>query len=87
MHSAIFVCLPERNADFPQFLSIVAAKLKDEQQFDRLAENVWLVNFQKHPDHLGWLIALCEQRGISYRILPLADAPQWFPVGSGPKTV
>jgi hypothetical protein len=88
MHSAIFVAeYTDAQTDFAQFLSTVATKLKDQNCFDRIAENVWLVNFQMAPGYLGWLIALCERQGISYRILPLADAPQWLPVGTGPKPI
>jgi hypothetical protein len=85
MHSAIFVAeMPEQRGDWGDFLGIVNVKLKDAK-VERISENVWQVNFQESPAALAWLVALCEQRGIPYKILPLADAPQWLPVSIGPR--
>jgi hypothetical protein len=81
MHSAIFVAteIPQRT-DWENFLTVVATKLKDARNIERLSENVWLVNFLISPSALAWLIALADQRGVDYKILQLDAAPQWLPV-------
>jgi hypothetical protein len=33
-----------------------------------------------------YLIALADQQGLAYSILPFERAPEWLPAGSGPKT-
>jgi hypothetical protein len=80
MHSAIFVATEiSQRTDWENFLTIVATKLKDARNIERLGENVWLVNFLISPSALAWLIALAEQRGVDYKILQLDAAPQWLP--------
>jgi hypothetical protein len=81
MHSALFVAteMPQQT-DWENFLTAVATKLQTARNIERLAENIWLVNFQISPSALGWLISLAEQRGVDYRILQLDAAPQWLPV-------
>jgi hypothetical protein len=46
----------------------------------RLGENVWQVNMQENPSALARLINHADQFQLPYRILPLADVPQWLPV-------
>lgn len=87
MHSVIFVARVVRErSDWTEFLAEVAKKTEKNSHVLRLAENVWLVSFHQSPAGLAWLTTLCEQRGIAYGILPLADEPQWLPAGLDPKT-
>jgi hypothetical protein len=60
-------------------------KTTKSQGVERLAEAVWLVNFQADTAPLGWMIAEAERRQISYRMLVFPNAPQWLPVGFDPK--
>jgi len=86
MHSAIIVVeVVAQRTDWLEFTAAATSKLTHSKNVERLGENVWLTNFQTDPSALGWLTTLCEQRGIPYRILPLADAPRWLPVGSDPR--
>lgn len=85
MHSALFVAAEPTtpSQDWYDFLGDVDKTLHTTQHVERLAKNVWLVNFQNAPYALGYLISYAERRSIFYRILPLADEPQWVP-GVGP---
>lgn len=70
--------------DWTAFLADVGKTIQTTEYVDRLALNVWLVNFQKAPSALGFLISSAETNAIGYRILPFADAPQWIPVADSP---
>jgi hypothetical protein len=85
MHSALFVAAEPTtpSQDWYDFLGDADKTVYTTQHVERLAKNVWLVNFQNAPYALGYLISFAERRSISYRILPLADEPQWVP-GVGP---
>jgi hypothetical protein len=81
MHSAIFVAeIPGKRGDWDEFLGIADVKAKEGKDVERISDNVWQINFREFPSALGWLIALCEQWDVRYRILPLADAPEWLPI-------
>jgi hypothetical protein len=85
MHSALFVAREAIRA--PKWLAFLADIEKTTQttrHAELLAKNVWLVNFQKAPSALGFLISFAETHAISYRILPLAEPPQWIPVEDSP---
>lgn len=85
MHSALFVAREViRSAEWVGFLADIENTTQVTQHAERLAKNVWLVNFQKAPAALGFLISFAETRAISYRILPLAEPPQWIPVEDSP---
>jgi hypothetical protein len=89
MHSALFVAkIPglERH-NWAGFLGAVAQHLRDEKSAMRLAENVWLVNFQASPSALSWLVTSAERHDTTYGILPFVDEPQWLPVGFDPNTI
>ena len=91
MHSAIFVVqVPDQGIDAgrQQWLNYLGAvEASDLPAADRLAENVWLVNFEKHPEVLARLIdAAVRQYKLPYRILRLYAAPQWLPVETDPST-
>ena len=81
MHSALFVAVkpPSDSQDWHKFIHATNTNAKIKEHAERLAEGVWLVNFQRSPAALGLLICAAEP-SIGYRILPLAEAPQWFPV-------
>ena len=86
MHSALFWVDPEQQrSDWAEFLRDTNARVKPVEGVLRLSENVWLLNLTISAGELGWLIALAEQRGLSYSILPFERAPEWLPGGSGPK--
>ena len=86
MHSAIIVVEEtSARADWSRFLDEIRKKLVDAKGVDRLGENVWLVDFQKSPVALAWIVGFADRFGLVYKILPLADAPQWLPVASDPK--
>jgi hypothetical protein len=86
MHSALFVANePDNKQIWFNFLDDASKSEKIKRHAERLAEGVWLVNFQDCPASLSFLICTAETRAISYRLLPLADAPQWLPVCPGPK--
>lgn len=88
MHSALFVAtIPPETGDWCQFLDDARTKLERSRGAVRLAENVWLLNFQASPAALGWLIALAEQKAIAYGVLPFEREPQWLPAGFDPETI
>jgi hypothetical protein len=89
MHSAMFVAkFPEHKPeDWTHFLGAVSSILKDAKHARRLAENVWLVNFQAAPSALSWLVTTAERLDIPYGILPFDAEPQWLPVGFDPSTI
>jgi len=53
----------------------------------RLAENVWLVNFQENPEPLARLVDAAAQHKLHYGIFQLEAAPQWVPASFDPKTI
>jgi hypothetical protein len=87
MHSVIFVAtMPDQNADWSMFLGALAPKAKRAKGVERLAENVWVINVRcQDASLLGWLISLCDQKGIPFRMLPLERAPEWLPVAADSK--
>jgi hypothetical protein len=89
MHSALFVAqMPyQERQNWTGFLTAIDEKLKGPKSAGRLAETVWLVNFQASPSALCWLVTSAERHGIAYGIVPFADEPQWLPVGFDPMTI
>jgi hypothetical protein len=88
MHSALFIAKPSRGSpDWNGFNGALAQPLRHDEDIQRLAENVWLVSFQKSPRTLSWLVVSAERHGIAYGILPFDAEPQWLPVGFDPKTI
>lgn len=47
----------------------------------RLGENVWRVSVHENPSAFARLIFQADQYRLAYKILPLADEPQWLPAG------
>jgi hypothetical protein len=89
MHSALFVAKisgidPMKWGDF-----LLQAKVGVQTfpNVSRLAENVWLVNFQESPVPLSLLVCAADAQGVLYGILPFEDVPEWLPVGFDPKTI
>jgi hypothetical protein len=82
MHSAIFAVDmppdPDRQRWF-RYLGSVAPKI-ERAAVERIAENVWQVDFQKSPAALAHLIAAADQHDLSYRILALATEPRWIQI-------
>ncbi len=80
MHTAIFaVDMPqetERQRWF-RYLGLVAPRI-ERAAVEKIAENVWQVDFQKSPAALAHLIAVADQHHLSYRILALPAEPQWI---------
>jgi hypothetical protein len=96
MHSAILVVKYPAAGDpdaqrqkWQAFLSSVNPEASpiDPKKWDRLGENVWLVNFQKHPQVLARLVDAAVRNGLPYGILPLDAEPQWLPASTDPKTI
>lgn len=90
MHSALFfVNLPDNihQQEWFGFLNDVKLKLQNEKNAKRLAENVWLVNFQNSPAALSWLVSFAERHGFHYGILQLDAEPQWLPAGFDPTSI
>jgi hypothetical protein len=86
LHSALFVAkFTRRRDDWLEFITIVLNRLQKDANCLRLGENIWLVNVQASQGTLAWLVRLCEQRGMTYGILPLADEPRWIPDDFDPK--
>ena len=86
MHSAIIVVAIDHPQAWENFTGALARKIKPESKTTRrLGENVWEVDFQKRPSDLAWIVTGCEQYGLAYEILPLADAPRWQKVAPDPK--
>jgi hypothetical protein len=82
MHSVIFHAIaPDDQAapNWRSFIGDVDGKLKPYTNFERLAENVWLVNLRVQPAPLGFLVARAHAFHIEYRLLAFDDAPQWLP--------
>jgi hypothetical protein len=69
----------ERDTDWSMFLGALEPKWKRAKNTDRLAQNVWLADMRKDSAFLGWLISLCDQRGIPFRLLPIEKEPVWLP--------
>jgi hypothetical protein len=102
MHSAIVVIKVQIDSDpagsinrhrWSTFITDVDAlrestprPLGKQQGVARLAENVWLVNFQENPAALARLVSYADQHQFPYGILQLEDEPQWLPAGFDPKT-
>jgi len=88
MHSALFVAsYGTDRIGWGEFLAFVDSQLKDAKHVLRLAENVWLVNAQKSFAPLAHLVALAEQRRVTYGILPFEREPEWLPGGFDPNTI
>jgi hypothetical protein len=90
MHSAlVWIKMPEApdNQSWPNFLDDVASKQMQGKGVLRLAENVWLLDLQESLAPLGLLVASAEKRGLTYALLPFADAPRWLPASSDPSTI
>lgn len=90
MHSAILLAkMSSGNEPISrqkwQAFSATIAVLKHNPALVRLGENTWLANFRQSPSALARLVVACEQHGVDYGILPLADAPQWLPDGFDPR--
>jgi hypothetical protein len=87
MHSALVVIqIPENDQKWLAVMASVENLQETQKGVARLAENVWLVNFQENPTALGRLIFSADQHRVRYGILQLADAPQWLPDDFDPKT-
>jgi hypothetical protein len=89
MHSALFVAqyLRRDPLKWGNFLLQAKVGLQTFPNVSRLAENVWLVNFQESPVPLSLLVCAADAHGVSYGILPFEDEPEWLPVGFDPKTI
>lgn len=87
MHSALFVAQVDGKADWQDFLTKAKVGLRTYPGVSRLAENVWIVNFQESPAPLAWFVCAADALGVPYGILPLERAPEWLPVGLDPKTI
>jgi hypothetical protein len=89
MHSAIIVVkLPADNQRWSLFLATVqGTEAPRAEKWHRLAENVWLVNFQENPEVLARLIDAAARHQLPCGILPLDDAPRWLPVSLDPMTI
>ena len=82
MHSAIFAVnmpLGPARQRWLRYLAEAAPKI-ERAAVERIADNVWQVDFQKSPAALAYLIAAAEQHALSYRILALAAEPQWIEI-------
>jgi hypothetical protein len=82
MHSAIFAVDMPPDSDrqkWIRYLAVVGPKV-ERAAVERIAENVWQVDFQKSPAALAHLIAAADQQNLSYRILALAAEPQWIEI-------
>jgi hypothetical protein len=81
MHSALFVAKEiNLSQQWLGFLVEAEKNVQTTQHVERLAKNVWMVNFQKAQSALGFLIYFAETNGVSYKILPFVEEPQWIPV-------
>jgi hypothetical protein len=88
MHSALFVANIGNNQDaWTDFLMKVAPRQQKSQGVLRLAENVWIVNFQTSPEYLAKLVYAADGLGVPYGILPFQHEPEWLPAGFDPKTI
>jgi hypothetical protein len=86
VHNALFVAkFTKRRDDWLEFITIVLNRLQRDANCVRLGENIWLVNVKASQGTLAWLVKLCEQREITYGVLPLADEPRWIPADFDPK--
>jgi hypothetical protein len=82
MHSAIFaVDMPQETERqrWYRYLGLVAPRI-ERAAVEKIAENVWQVDFQKSPAALAYLIAVADQHDLSYRILALPTEPQWIQI-------
>ena len=88
MHSALLVAtIPPETQDWHEFVEYVGNKLLRDESCVQLAENVWLLNVEKSLAPLGWLVAMAEQKGVSYGLLAFERAPAWLPAGFDPKPI
>jgi hypothetical protein len=82
MHSAIvYVVMPTDPYASRQTGAVFLADIRQLEQnksVSQLGEFVWQINFQESPGALARLVHACEQHGLPYGVLPLADAPQWI---------
>jgi hypothetical protein len=88
MHTALFVVSPPQDRqDWMTFLTYVQQSPDIARDAKRLAENVWLVNFHEHPPALARLVAIADDRGLTYGILAFEQEPQWLPAGFDPTSI
>jgi hypothetical protein len=88
MHSALFVAsIPSDRGNWGMFLAMADAKLKNDKDALRLAENVWLLNAKNSISSVGNLIATAIEIQVSYGIVAFEHAPEWLPGGFDPRTI
>ena len=88
MHSALFVAQIGRDRrKWSDFLSGAKVGFMTYPGVLRLAENVWLVNFQESPVSLSRFVCAADVHGVLYGILPFEHAPEWLPVGLDSNTI
>ena len=84
MHSAIiYVVMPSNPHEARRASATFLAAIERLDKLPKpavrlLGEFVWVIDFQKAPDALAIIVSACENLGLPYGILPLADAPQWI---------
>ncbi len=86
MHSVLFVAQIAKDR-WSAFLDEAKVELMKSPDVSRLAENVWIVNLQKNPQPLGWLLSAAYVARVSYGILPFEHEPKWLPGDFDPKTI
>ena len=69
MHSVMFVATIGDQERWNSFLIDVQGIAARAQGVEKLAENAWLLNFQKDTTPLGLLIYAAVGRDVAYRIL------------------
>lgn len=88
MHSALFVAQIGRDRKkWSDFLRSAKVGLRTYPNILRLAENVWLVNFQESPVSLSWFVCAADDHEVPYGILPFEHAPEWLPAGFDSSTI
>ena len=75
-------------ANEQQWLNFLGASgtVPQNEAIERLADNVWQIDFQKSPTAFGRLLHAMRQFGIRGKMLPLDGESQWLPVDSSPTT-
>jgi hypothetical protein len=79
----VVVEMPDDQQPWLAFLA-ASGTVPGNEAIEKLAENVWQIDFQKSPTTFAKLVDAMKRFGLPGKILPLGAESQWLPVDSNP---